>query len=126
MEFNLYNWYVGIVGISLLIPIICGLIGIIGDALLSLIPFFMARKQGRSGLLWFGISFILSLPVAVVILLVLGVIDERKRKKLQALNDNNQINQSTKQTQHVQQHQETKDQEVVQNVPETENQSTVK
>ena len=70
--------------------ILIGLAILIVHVLICLIPFFMARKRGRSGLLWFIISLIIGWFWTIIILLIVGDTSEKKLNDMQMLSGNYQ------------------------------------
>ena len=49
---------------------------------ICLIPFFMARNRGRSGLLWLIISFFIGWWWTIIILLIIGDSTEKKMRDM--------------------------------------------
>ena len=70
--------------------ILIGVVLLVIHVLICLIPFFMARKRGRSGLLWFVISLIIGWFWTIIILLIVGDTAEKKLNDMQMLNGNYQ------------------------------------
>jgi len=64
------NTLIGGIGIAGIIAFL--VILLIIHVLLCLVPFFMARSRGRSGLLWLIISFFVGWFWTIVILLIVG------------------------------------------------------
>ena len=64
-------------GVILLIIVI-----IVVHIAICLIPFFMARSRGRSGLLWLIISFFIGWWWTIIILLIIGDSTEKKMRDL--------------------------------------------
>ncbi|MDR2948600.1 MAG: hypothetical protein LBV71_05275 [Prevotella sp.] len=48
----------------------------------ALIPSFMAEKRGRSPFGWYVFSFVFSFILGIVILLLLGDTEDRRREKI--------------------------------------------
>ncbi|MBO4451746.1 MAG: hypothetical protein J5770_04930 [Bacteroidaceae bacterium] len=79
-----------IAGLGIGVIVIIGIVLFIVHVLICLIPFFMARKRGRSGLLWFVISLIIGWFWTIIILLIVGDTAEKKLNDMQMLNGNYQ------------------------------------
>lgn len=79
-----------IAGLGIGAIILIGLAILIVHILICLIPFFMARKRGRSGVLWFIISLIIGWFWTVIILLIVGDTSEKKLQDMQMLSGNYQ------------------------------------
>ena len=75
---SLFNSDAAIAGLGLGVIIIIGIILFIVHVLICLVPFFMARKRGRSGMLWFVISLCIGWLWTVIILLIVGDTAEKK------------------------------------------------
>ena len=58
------------------------IVGIIIHIAICLVPFFMARKRGRSGLLWMLVSFFIGWWWTIIILLIIGDSTEKKLKDM--------------------------------------------
>lgn len=72
-------------GVILIIAIIVFIIHIV----VSLVPVFMARNRGRSGILWFVISLCIGWFWAVIILLIVGDTAEKKIRDMEMYYGNN-------------------------------------
>ena len=58
------------------------IVGIIIHLAICLVPFFMARHRGRSGLLWLLVSFFLGWWWTIIILLIIGDSTEKQMRDL--------------------------------------------
>ncbi len=65
-------------------PVIIGLIGLVVLAYIFLFPMLVAkaaRERGRSGALWFLLSLLISPLLTLLLLLVMGDTDARRRER---------------------------------------------
>jgi len=79
-----------VAGLGIGVIIIIGIILFIVHVLICLIPFFMARKRGRSGLLWFVISLLIGWFWTVIILLIVGDSAEKTLNDVKMMSGNYQ------------------------------------
>jgi len=77
-------------GLGIGAVVLIGLALLVIHVLICLVPFFMARKRGRSGLLWFIISLIIGWFWTVIILLIVGDTAEKKLSDIQMMSSNYQ------------------------------------
>lgn len=62
-------------------------LGLIVHIAICLVPFFMARSRGRSGLLWMIVSFFIGWWWTIIILLIIGDSTEKQMRDLGIKND---------------------------------------
>jgi hypothetical protein len=77
-------------GLGIGAVVLIGFALLVIHVLICLVPFFMARKRGRSGLLWFIISLIIGWFWTVIILLIVGDTAEKKLSDIQMMSSNYQ------------------------------------
>lgn len=75
---SLFNSDAAIAGLGFGVLVIIAIVAFIVHVLVCLVPFFMARKRGRSGMLWFVISLCIGWLWTVIILLIVGDTAEKK------------------------------------------------
>ena len=75
---SLFNSDAAIAGLGFGVILIILIIALILHVLIGLVPFFMARNRGRSGILWFVISLCIGWLWTVIILLIVGDTAEKK------------------------------------------------
>lgn len=75
---SLFNSDAAIAGLGFGVLVIIAIVAFVVHVLVCLVPFFMARKRGRSGMLWFVISLCIGWLWTVIILLIVGDTAEKK------------------------------------------------